>query len=122
MGTRLAPSFAGLVMSTLEEDFLASESIQPLLWRRYIDDNICIWPGNKDTLLSFISRLNSTHTTLKFTFDLSFSSVSYLDLRLYKGDRFKETGILDIEPFYKPTCTYQYLHIASAHPPAPTKA
>lgn len=118
MGTKMAPSFAGLVMATLEEDFLASEPTQPLLWRRYIDDIICIWPDGEDTLKEFLNRLNGYHTTLKFTFCCSLSSVCYLDLELYKGNRFEETGILDIRPHYKSTNTYQYLDINSAHPPS----
>ena len=38
MGTKMAPSFANIFMSDLENRFLQTQRILPLIWRRYIDD------------------------------------------------------------------------------------
>ncbi|PIK49128.1 hypothetical protein BSL78_13997 [Apostichopus japonicus] len=38
MGTRMAPSFACLFMSSLEERMLSTAPCRPLIWWRYIDD------------------------------------------------------------------------------------
>ena len=42
--------------------------------------------------------------------------MTYLDTEVYKGERFKSSGVLDIRLHVKPTETYQYLPITSAHP------
>ena len=42
--------------------------------------------------------------------------MEFLDTRIYKGSRFSETGILDIETHFKPTNTFQYMHFSSCHP------
>ena len=41
----------------------------------------------------------------------------FLDLCLYKGERFAKEGILDIKTHIKLTDTQQYIHALSAHPP-----
>ena len=42
--------------------------------------------------------------------------MNFLDLTLYKGQRFAQHGILDIKPFFKDTNKFQYLQFSSAHP------
>lgn len=118
MGTRMAPSFANLFMATLEEQFIEGEPIKPLLWLRYIDDILCIWPDSQETLTAFLNRLNCYHSTLRFTWEVSTKEVSFLDLEIYKGSRFEQSGILDLRPHYKSSNSFQYLHRSSAHPPS----
>ena len=43
--------------------------------------------------------------------------ITFLDLCLYKGERFAKEGILDIKTHIKPTNTQQYVHASFAHPP-----
>ena len=50
MGTKMAPSYANLFMDRFERAFLAQEPIQPLIWKRYIDDILCIWTGTRSEL------------------------------------------------------------------------
>ena len=42
MGTKMAPSYANIFMDSLERRFLESEPLQPALWKRYIDDILCV--------------------------------------------------------------------------------
>ena len=42
--------------------------------------------------------------------------ITFLDLCLYKGERFTKKGILDIRNHIKPTNTQQYVHASSATP------
>ena len=42
--------------------------------------------------------------------------MNYLDLSIYKGQRYKSSQILDIKPYFKPTNKFQYLKYNSAHP------
>ena len=91
MGTRMAPSYANLSMDRFERAFLAQEPILPLVWKRYIDDILCIWPGTRSELDSFLDRLNKAHRTLRFTWSIS---DEFLDLNIFKGGRFNETQLL----------------------------
>ena len=67
IGTKMAPSYANLFMDRFERAFLAQEPILLLVWKRYIDDILCIWTGTRSELDGFLDRLNKTHRTLRFT-------------------------------------------------------
>ena len=103
-------------MAELEEKLLKNYPKQPLLWKRYIDDILCIWPGPQQELDCFIHYLNEAHPTIKFTHESSTHSVDFLDLTIYKGPKYTTTNILDIKPFFKKTNKFQYLQFNSAHP------
>ncbi len=116
MGTKMAPSYANIFMAELEEELLDNYPIKPILWKRYIDDILCIWPGPPSELDQFMLYLNQAHPTIKFTHECSTSSVDFLDLTIYKGQRHATSHILDIKPFFKATNKFQYLEYSSAHP------
>ena len=116
MGTKMAPAYANLFMAQLEEKLLENYSTKPILWKRYIDDVLCLWPGSPNDLKIFIDYLNRAHPTIKFTYECSNASVDFLDLTIYKGDRYKTTHHLDIKPFFKTTNKFQYFSYSSAHP------
>ena len=115
MGTKMAPSCANLFMDSLESSFLKDEPLQPALWKRYIDDILCVWTDSRESLEAFLHRLNSCHPTIHFTWTVSSEGVDFLDTKIYKGSRFQQTGILDVQTFFKPTNTFQYLHFSSSH-------
>ncbi len=116
MGTKMAPAYANIFMSVLEDTLLNNYHTKPLVWKRYIDDVLCIWPGNEDDLKLFIDYLNQSHPTIKFTYEHSKTSINFLDLTIYKGTRHNSTSVLDIKPYFKKTNKFQYLHYTSAHP------
>ena len=116
MGTRMAPSYANLFMDRFERAFLAQEPLQPLVWKRYIDDIICIWTGTRNELESFLARLNTAHRTLRFMWSISNERIEFLDLNIFKGRRFNTNRHLDISTHFKKTNTFQYLHFSSSHP------
>ena len=82
MGTRMALSYANLFMDRFERSFLAQEPILPLVWKRYIDDILCIWTGTRSELDSFLDRAH------RFTWSISDKHIEFLDLNLFKGERF----------------------------------
>ncbi|KAJ8024865.1 hypothetical protein HOLleu_34899 [Holothuria leucospilota] len=53
--------------------------------------------------------------------EISKTEVTYLDLKIFKGNKFQSTGILDTKVYTKPTETFQYLDRNSAHPLATFK-
>ena len=55
------------------------------LYKRFIDDIFAIWCGGpKGTLLEFLNALNSKTDRIKLTYRISESSISVLDLFLYR--------------------------------------
>ena len=97
MGTKMAPSYANLFMDRFERAFLAQEPTQPLVWKRYIDDILCIWIGTRSELEGF---LNKAHRTLKFTWSISDEHIEFLDLNLVKGGRFNRTNYPNISTHF----------------------
>ena len=116
MGTKMAPQYANLFMDVLEREFMTSQPLKPMVWRRYIDDVFMIWQHGEDELEDYMNKLNNFRPTIKFTYTKSTSSVEFLDCLIYKGPRFLQSGILDLKPFFKGTNTFQYLHFKSCHP------
>ena len=116
MGTKIAPAYANNFMAELEEKLLENYPTKPILWKRYIDDVLCIWPGKQEDLDTFIKYLNRSHPTIKFTYESSTTSVDFLDITIYKGDRYISQNKLDIKPYFKKNNKFQYLEYNSAHP------
>ena len=112
MGTICAPSMAIIFMGKIEEEFLATRTLLPLVWWRYIDDIFMVWPHSPTELYSFLSALNNVHETIKFTSNASQESVSFLDVMIHKDNKGQiETGL-----YTKPTDAHMYLHYNSYHP------
>ena len=51
-------------MDDLQTNFLQSQSLQPLVWFRYIDDIFFIWTHGNDKLEKFLDDLNSLTLSL----------------------------------------------------------
>ena len=116
MGTKMAPAYANLFMAELEEKLLSYLPIDPLLWKRYIDDILFILPGTPADVPKIMHTLNNKHPTIEFTSESSSTQVNFLDLTIYKGERYKNTGKLDTKPYFKKTNKFQYLEFSSSHP------
>ena len=63
------------------------------------------------TLDEFISHANNAHPTIKFTYEISDSKMSFLDTTSTISD-----GIISTDLFCKPTDKHQYLSPSSCHP------
>ena len=114
IGTKMAPNYAILFMSDLEEKILdsAPNNLKPLVWWRYIDDIFFLWQHGEESLKLFFDHLNSdeTHKSVKFTFEYSDTTINFLDVKVYrKGNR------LATDLYVKPTDTHQYLDASSCH-------
>ena len=120
MGSQASPEICDIVMHFLEKRIISTDP-NIIKWLRYRDDILLLYNGNQQELVNLLSRLNSTHEYFKFTMDSSLQMITYLDLNIFKGNRFLTSGILDTKVFSKPTETYQYLERNSAHPLATFK-
>ena len=55
---------------------------KPIMLRRYIDDNIGISTSTKKELNDFIQYINDFHPSLSYTYDISDTSVNFLDISI----------------------------------------
>ena len=116
MGTKMAVAFSIIFMAHIEKQLLRASPLKPLIWRRFIDDIFTVWTISEAEINNFVEFANSFHTTIKFTSELSSEGVIFLDTKVYKGTRFSDSNILDVQTHFKPTETFQYTHFSSAHP------
>ena len=115
MGQICSPELCDIMFHSLEKKFI-SLSDKITKWLRYRDDILLFWDGDEHELSNFLNRVNTMHPTLKFTHEWSKHEINFLDLTLYKGERFTESYVLDIRCYTKPVDTFQYLSRDSSHP------
>lgn len=114
MGTPAAVVYANIFMYILEKQVLGQFSSSVLFYRRYLDDIFAIL---SDRPQQFIDALSRRHPSIKLETTMSSSSVNFLDLHIFKGPRFAQTGILDTSVHQKQLNSYLYLPYSSFHPP-----
>ena len=112
MDTSVAPNYANLFMDRFETEALAGFPLKPLTWKRFIDDIFMIWTHGEQSLKQFIDYLNSLHETIKFTHEMSYTQIDFLDTTVKFGP---DRGLLTTL-YNKLTDTRLYLEHSSAHP------
>lgn len=119
MGTPFAVTAANAFMFHHEKDIVEYYSQYLKLYKRFIDDIFAIWCGPKGTLLEFLNALNSKTDRIKLTYCISESSISFLDLFLYRET---SSNVLQFSTFQKPLNKYLYIPFESFHPSSNKKA
>ena len=111
MGSPVSALVANLYMEHFEQIALNSALHRPRLWKRYVDDTLCIIGSNEvDELLLHI---NSIRPSIKFTVETEKDgSLPFLDTLVSRSD----SGTLSFSVYRKPTHTDRYLHFSSHHP------
>ena len=84
MGQKCSPELCDIMFHSLENKFI-SLSDKIFKWFRYRDDILMFWLGDEDELVNFISRINSIHPTLKFTYEWSKTEIKFLDIHKLVG-------------------------------------
>ena len=114
-GTKMAPAYANLFMGKLEQKLIHIGKQHIQIWKRFIDDIFIIC---HEQFSEYMNTINKLHDTIKFTHDISDTEFTFLDVTLYKGNRFQSHNILDIRTHIKPTNKPLYVHASSYHPPS----
>jgi len=121
MGTPAAVVFACLFLDAHETRILRElEPRKPLLYQRYIDDIFGIFETNEDAEY-FLTKFSSDKDlpTIKCSsFTIDATEGTFLDLKIFKGERFQLSSHLDIKVYQKPQNKYLYLPPNSFHPKA----
>ena len=100
IGTKMAPSYANIVMSIFERKLLTGSCNKPLVWFRYIDDIFAIWTYGVDKLKDFMLYINSIHSSFKFTCNYSKECVQFLDVSVSVDNSGNITTDLYVKPMY----------------------
>jgi peptide-methionine (R)-S-oxide reductase len=117
MGTKMAPSYANTFMGNFEKQLLESSIERPLSWYRFIDDVDMKWTQSDVELQNLLSLANNLHPSIKFTHEISNTTISFLDTFSSLSE-----GELSIDLYSKPTGTNQYILPSSCHPSHVTKS
>ena len=107
----MAPSYVNIFMDTLERHLFRNAEVKPRIWWQYTDDIFIDWTKGEEKLNEFIDYINNAHDTIKFSYKWSQHEIEFLDVKVLK-----ESGVLEMDVFIKPTDSHQYLHHSSCHP------
>ena len=116
MGTKMAPTYATLVMGFLERKLYDKfqqkyGDDEKEKFEKSLDDCFLLWRKSHNELQEFHALLNSLHTKIQFTMENSENKLPFLDVLVCKSGKGLHTDI-----FYKQTDTHQYLNFQSCHP------
>eukprot|EP00061_Rhincodon_typus_P004800 g23458.t1 len=100
-----------------QSHFRSYTGTNPHLFLRYINDCIGTASSSHEELEQFIHFTNAFHPNIKFTWAISDTSLSFLDLSVSIPGDHLETAI-----YFKPTDSQSYLAYTSSHPPSCKKA
>ena len=114
MGTTVTRNFANVYMGHFEEIYVYNLEWFLIDWIPFIDDFFLVWKDDEKYLGEFIQQLNGAKniTSIKFTHEMSASTVNFLDATVAVKD-----GKIITDVYQKPTDTRPYLHSTLAHPP-----
>ena len=98
----------------MKKQLLESSIERTLSWYRFIDDVDMKWAQSDEELQNFLSRANNPHRSIKFTHEISNTTISFLDTSISLSE--------STDLYSKPTDTNQYLLPSSCHPPRVTKS
>ena len=111
-GHSYGPCLCKLIMGDLEKKLLAQSPLKPFIWWRYIDDIFMVWTHGEEKLIEFITHINSSHNTIKFTHEFSDSSISFLDVTVLLNN----SNQISTDLYVKSTDIHQYPLHTSCHP------
>ena len=112
MGTKMGPSYANLFVGYVEHQFFNQyDGPKPDFYGRYIDDCIGAISSSREELNRFITSVNSFHPALKYTWEISETSLAFLDIKVSINGNGLRTSV-----HYKPTDSHSYLLHSSSHP------
>ena len=108
----MGPSYANLFVGFIEHpSFSQCHDPKPELYGRYIDDCIGATSSTREELTQFITAVNSFHPALKHTWEISDTSLAFLDIKISI-----EGSGLCTSVYYKPTDSHSYLWYSSSQP------
>ena len=87
----------------------------PILFQRFIDDGFGIMEGGKKDVVYWINQFNTLRKTIKIDKWSFGNHVEFMDLYIYKGNKFYDNGLLDFKIHQKEINRYMYIPYTSGH-------
>ena len=113
MGSKMAVAFSVIFVAHVEKQLIHVSPCKPFDWKRFIYDMFSVWTLPETDINNFIDfAANSLHATIKFSLEPSSKKIVFLDTKVFKGPRFIQSKILDVQTHFKPTETVQYTHFS----------
>ena len=98
-------SYANLFVGYIEHQFFNQcNGPKPHLYRRYIDDSVGATSSTREELDQFITAVNSFHPAVKYTWEISDTSLAFVDNKVSV-----EGNGLCTSVHCKPTDSHSYL-------------
>ena len=108
----MGPNYANLFVGYVEKQiFECYTGPLPDFYGRFIDDCLGTASCSRTELDCFINFVNNFHPALQFTWEISETSVSFLDILVSINGNGLSTSV-----FYKPTDSHSYLLFSSCRP------
>lgn len=123
MGTACAPVYANITIYMLERQTVSVmlSECRLLNYHRYLDD-ISALAKDVGAAQALMAHMNGLHPRIHFDFVITTERALFLDVELTKGERFRRTGLLDLNVYQKSMNLYLYIPWKSFHPPAAKRA
>jgi hypothetical protein len=115
MGANDAPAFANLFVWKNEQPVLTKHRQRVVMYRRLLDDVFAIIKGTRSDVNEFVHDLKTMNPALKLTVQVDESKINFLDITIFKGNRYPIIGQLSTKPYEKPMNPYLYIPYSSAH-------
>ena len=97
MGNAAAPTIANIYVPGLEILVIERFPIKPLFYKRYINDVFMVWPASAvKEITSFFGAFTQIAPSITFNVETSDERAEFLDLYIFKGERFKKSRILTL--------------------------
>ena len=99
LGSPVSAVVANLYMEHFERIALDTAMVKPMIWKRYVDDTLCI--VRKGEVENLLDHLNSVRPSIQFTVEVEDGLLPFLDTLIKR----KSDGSLDITVYRKNTHT-----------------
>ena len=116
MGKKFAPAYANIYMAEWEREVLVKCPLKPVMYYRYLDDIIGLWPYSLQDFDAFIQILNTHHASITVKYDIHPTEVNFLDTTVYFNQMDSTQKQLHTKVYFKDTDTHALLHKHSYHP------
>ena len=95
----------------VNEFFSQFNGTKPELYGRYVDNCIGATSSSREELDHFITSVNSFHPALKYTWEISETSIAFPDIKVSINGNVLSTSV-----HFKPTDSHSYSLHSSSHP------
>ena len=93
IGTNFAPLCVCIYRDRVEQSFLETQELKPLLWLRHIEDIFFIWTHGKVELKRFMEKFSNFTPNVSLTYEPSEKSISFFNLIITVSERKLKTTL-----------------------------